>query len=1759
MTEMTDRSSDIDIGGLSPQDKRVLLSRLLKEQADVSASAHPLSYGQRSQWFLYQLAPGSPAYTITYAGRISGDLDVPALERAATALVDRHAILRTTYGVRDGQPVQFIHPQWPVQLARHEVDSGELHEWIRRESNRPFDLQTGPVFRLTLLRRSLRDHVLVFAVHHIAVDFWSIDVILDELRNLYAAEHGADVPPRCPQRYVDYVDQQLQMLSGSAGERLWHYWHSQLAGDLPQLGLPTDRPRPATQTYHGAVHQFTLDSRVAVGIKEVARAAGATPYMAFLAAYAVLLHRYSGQDDLLIGSPFACRDCVEIEGLVGYVTNPVVLRADLHGAPTFSSLLGQVKQLVLGALAHQDYPFALLVERLRPLRDLSHTPLFQVSFAWEQPRRFSDGVSSIPGWAALELETIHVGQGGAAFDLTLQVADADGQFICVLQYNTDLFDDVTIERMAGHFVTLLGGIVADPDRRVCELPLLTETERREQATWNETQICYDAPDCLHDMVAAVVRRSPNAVAVSSEDHEMTYAELDRQATALAHRLQRLGVGPDSIVPVLLNRSVDLIVALLGVLKAGGAFMPLDPAQPVHRIVAILRNAPDAGVCVTHERHRELLPGFTGHRLCLDTPDALAADDSVATVVGVSTGARSTSLAYVVHTSGSTGVPKGALNTHRAIRNVLLWMQASYQLTPDDRVLHQTPITFDAAVGEIFWPLTVGARLVIAKPEGHKDAGYLVSTIVEKSITTAHFVPSMLRAFLAEPAAADCVTLRRVWCGGEVLSFELAQQFLATFDAELRNEYGPAEAAITVTGFHCKRGAPGPTVPIGRPIANIRMHLLDAHLQPVPVGVPAELFIGGVGVGRGYLNRSDVTATRFIANPFGGNPNDLGQLLYRTGDLARYLPDGTIEYLGRVDDQVKIRGVRIEPGEVEVALQKHPGVRENAVVAGNDGRGNNRLVAHIVAASQPAPTTAELRRFLLEQLPAAMVPAVFSVVESLPYMSSGKVDRRALKAADEAVSVTGPEFVAPRTQTEKVLAEIWCAVLDLERVGVHDDFFALGGSSTHSLEVAVRANAANLALRPESVFLFGTIAELAAEYGNAAQDTLDQRTRNTVIESIGLYLPAGVMSTETVLAGCVNKIGIPLERLTGIKSRRVVGRGEFSIDLARNAVTDCLARSNYAPDEIDLVVCCNISRYDGPGHKIMFEPSTAARLREQSGLANALAFDISNACAGMFTGVVVADAFLKTGLIQRAMVVSGEYVSHITETAQREIEGPMDPRLACLTVGDVGAAVILERGPNNRVGFHDIDMATLSRYSTICIAKASNGPHGGAIMTVDSIAATVTAVKRSIPYVAAVMKRHGWRPEHCDHIVMHQTSEASLNDAVCAVNRMFGPATAHPGNIINNLAERGNTASTTHFVALSDQIRKNRIKSGDNVVFGISGSGTTVGAALYTFDDLPTRMRRAPDVQRGRRLSTSRQPVESPAPPQVRIDGVGTAAAAQSAPRHAVDLAVQAATACLEHSGLDPAALDLILYAGVYRDEFICEPAIAALVAGELGVNDDIESPDEPKTFAFDVLNGAVGFLNACRVGTQMIGAGKAEYAMVVAAEIENNSADSGHPLYGISETGSAVILGKSDSTAGFGRFVFHHHPEYGDALETYIQQREGKSWLQVDRDPDLVAHYLDCIPAAVEELLKLEELDSSEIVAVFPPHLSPADRTELAARLNIPVSRFVDLAVESDLFSSCLPYGLEQAWRHRLVGSGDIGLIVSVGSGIEVGCATYHF
>jgi 3-oxoacyl-[acyl-carrier-protein] synthase III len=665
------------------------------------------------------------------------------------------------------------------------------------------------------------------------------------------------------------------------------------------------------------------------------------------------------------------------------------------------------------------------------------------------------------------------------------------------------------------------------------------------------------------------------------------------------------------------------------------------------------------------------------------------------------------------------------------------------------------------------------------------------------------------------------------------------------------------------------------------------------------------------------------------------------------------------------------------------------------------------------------------------------------------------------------------------------------------------------------------------------------------------------TGNTVIESLGMYLPAGVRDTKSIVADCRAEVGVPLEHLTGIQSRRVVGPDEYSIDLARLAIGDCFAKSSYHPADIDLVIACNVSRCDGPDHKFSFEPSTAARLRHQCGLENALAFDVSNACAGMFTGIALADGFLKTGRARTAMVVSGEYASHLIDTAQKEIEGPMDPRMACLTVGDAGAAVILEGSSSKLVGFHDIDLATLGRYSSLCIGKLTDQPHGGATMAVDAIGVTSVTVRHLVPFVDTIMRRNNWRPDHCDHIIIHQTSEASLRDGMTTFNRIYGAQVTHRGNTIHNLRERGNTVSTTHFVALADNIQANRIQSGDTVVFAISGSGQTLGGALYALDDLPDRLRRRSNGHISGRTAAPAGP-KSELATHVHVSSVGIAAQ-RSSPVRSVQKAMEAARSCLESSPLASSQLGLIVHTGVYRDDYIAEPAVAAFIADELGVTAEVTSTKDPKTLAFDLLNGGLGFLDACYAAIQMISAGKTEHVMIVASEVENNSIEGGHQRYGMHETGSAVILSRSGDLKGFGGFVFHHHGQHNDSLSTYTKYVDGETWLEIDRADDLTALYMTYIPPAVDELLAAEQVDRSTIAVVLPPFLPAAERNLLAKRLGIPSERFADAPSNAELFTSSIPYWFDYLENNQLVHTGDVGLIITTGSGIQIGCATYRF
>ncbi|WP_238211649.1 non-ribosomal peptide synthetase [Pseudomonas sp. PAGU 2196] len=1026
--------------------------------------ALPLSFAQQRLWFLAQMEEASAAYHIPLALRLEGRLDSGALERALRRLVERHESLRSHFVEQEGEPQVVLATGSEGFLFGRDLcqglDETAIAALIRQEASQPFVLSRDLPVRGRLLQLAEDHHLLLLTLHHLVADGWSLGVLVRELGELYQAfSCGGDDPlPALPVQYIDYALWQRRWLSGDALRQQADYWVGLLAGAPALLSLPWDHPRPERQQYAGDSVALSLDPRLSIELKAVCRRHGVTPYMLFMAAWAVLLSRLAGQDEVVIGSPVANRRQAEVDGLVGMFVNAMALRVDTSGAPDVATLLARVKAVVLGGQAHQDLPFEQVVELLRPRRSLAHTPLYQATLDWDasperQALQLADlSVSAVSGPACI-----------AKFDLSLSLGERAEGFAGGIVFATALFERATIARYAGYFQQLLWAFV-ESDRAIPGHVGLPDDDERKRLLqgFNDTAVDYDLEQTLHGMIEAQVLRTPDAVAVKAEEGVLSYCQLNEQANRLAHHLIELGVKPDDRVAICVERGLSMVVGLLAILKAGGAYVPVDPDYPAERVRHMLSDSAPVAVLV-HSATRHVPD--SAQVIDLDQPTWNAQPSSNPVVTGLTP----RHLAYVIYTSGSTGLPKGVMNEHAGVVNRLLWMQDAYNLGADDVVLQKTPFSFDVSVWEFLWPLQTGARLVMARPGGHRDPEYLRQVIRSENVTTLHFVPSMLDVFLAHgDASAD--GLKRVLCSGEALPGSLVRRFHAQLPAvELHNLYGPTEAAVDVSAWHCVT-APDNT-PIGKPIANTTLYVLDTQGQPVPQGVAGELFIGGVQVARGYLNRIELTAERFLDDPFSTRP---GARLYRTGDLARHQADGNIEYLGRNDDQVKIHGLRIELGEIQACLTRIEGVKEAVVIAHEQ-----QLLAYYTGESFPVEA---LRSALLGRLPTFMVPALFVHLQALPLNPNGKLDRKALPLPDTD-ALQRRVYQAPEGETETLLAAIWAELLGVERVGRHDNFFELGGHSLAAIRLVDKMTKTGLKVAINDVFQHPSVALLAARLGS----------------------------------------------------------------------------------------------------------------------------------------------------------------------------------------------------------------------------------------------------------------------------------------------------------------------------------------------------------------------------------------------------------------------------------------------------------------------------------------------------------------------------------------------------------------------------------------------------------------------------------------------------------------------------------------------------
>ena len=1057
----------------------------------------PASFAQQRLWFLDQFEPGSPYYNIPTAVRLDGPLDLGAFEATIQEIIRRHESLRTTFARRGGDLVQVVSPE--LRLAVPVVDlsglpaserDAEANRLVREEACRPFDLARGPLLRILLLRLDAQRHIVALTMHHVVSDGWSMGVLVSEIAAIYAAlTQGLPSPlPELPVQYGDYSEwQQERMRSGALRSQL-DYWKRQLAGEIPVLRLPSDRPRPAIYTSRGASLSVTFPRELTDGLTALARQEGGTLFMVLAAGFAALLHRYTSQTDITLGTPVAGRNRAEIEGLIGCFINTLVLRADLSGGPSFRELLRQVRETTLDAYANQDVPFEMLVDALQPERAMSHTPLFQVMLILQNA---PVAARPVPGLSLRQLE-IHTGT--STFDLTLSIAESGAGLEVSAEFNTDLFDEATIASLLAHFQVLLRGAVHSPGLSLSRLPLLTGGEERKLLLeWNDTTRPYRLDQCIHELIEVQAAIRPDAIAVSVPALEtagepaegtallspgiLTYRDLNRNANQLAHYLRKLGVRPEMPVGICLERSLAMIVSVLGVLKAGGAYLPLDPSYPSDRLQHMLSDS-KVEVVLTQRKLLSLLPESAARAVCVEDWTDIggeAGEDS-------SSAATPANLAYIIYTSGSTGQSKGVMVQHRSLVNACLAWEDGYRLDSTHVHLQMAAFSFDVFSGDLVRALSTGGKLVLCPREILLDPARLLEVMHAEKVNTAEFVPAVLRQAVQhlEQTGDSLDFFRLLICGSDAWFADEYRRFrrLCGPDTRLINSFGLTEAAIDSSYFESESVvlSTGQMVPIGRPFANTRLYVLNERLELAPRGVPGELCVAGPNLARGYLSRPDLTAGKFVPDPFAAHP---GERLYRTGDQARFLPDGNLELLGRLDSQVKIRGCRIETGEIESVLGQHAAVRQAVVIPQDGASGLKSLVAYVQPHRDATVAAAELRRFALEKLPEYMVPAGFQFVDSLPLAPNGKVDRNALPPFDWSQIPAEEDYVAPRTPVEEMLAFIWMQVLGARRVGVHDNFFALGGHSLLATQVISRIrDAFQVELPLRHVFEAPTVATLA---------------------------------------------------------------------------------------------------------------------------------------------------------------------------------------------------------------------------------------------------------------------------------------------------------------------------------------------------------------------------------------------------------------------------------------------------------------------------------------------------------------------------------------------------------------------------------------------------------------------------------------------------------------------------------------------------------
>lgn len=1094
---MSDLKENENIQKLSAQEKLALLKSQLLNKTKKEDVSFQMSYGQKALYFLYLNTPESTAYNVAFTVRIKSQLNIPALKKSFQRLLNRDQSLRSNFKIENGKPVQTVSGFKDIYFRSEDhcgKSENDIKVIINSYHKTLFDLEKGDVFKVYLLKVSEENFILLISVHHIACDGWSIGTMLNEIKQLYDAETGYEqisFPP-LQKTYSDYIKFQYDFIQSEKGIEQWQYWKNELQGDLPYLNLTPDKQRPAVQTYNGATEYLFLGKELVEKLKAVSKTKGTTLFVTLLSAYFAFLYKYCGQEEIIVGLPTAGRTNTEFDKVIGYFINPVAIRSYIDSENSFTEILEQIKKKVLYAVSNQDYPFPLIVEKILTKRDPGRSPVFQTFFGMQKVQQ-SDEIQELIvygndnaeiNWGSLKMQPYYLTQQDGQFDLTVEFIEGKNIFSGAFKYNQDIFFKETIVSMKENFITLLNDIVSDPNRSVKTLNLLSDSSKEIILNvWNDTDTLTEKFIPVFQSFMKTAELYSENTACISEDLKISYKELDESSGKLANYLIKKGVKSKDLICICMERSLEMVISIIGILKAGAAYVPVDPSYPQSRIDHMIKDSGSEFI---------LTQRSVSENLITDNAEIIIADESNIEIMNQNSDVSDIKIspddpAYAIYTSGSTGIPKGVLISHRSLANHMHWMINEFGFDSNVCVLQKTPFSFDASVWEFYLPLMTGGKLVMAKPEGHMDTVYMRETIIKNEVTVLQMVPSLLNLILDETGIQECESLKNIFSGGEALTKTLSEKVYSKLKVTLCNLYGPTEATIDSTFYVCKKNETDENIPIGKPISNAKAYILDKDLNPLPVGAAGELYLGGENIALGYINNVSLTEEKFIADKFSDIP---GKKLYKTGDMAKYNPEGNLIFLGRADDQIKFRGYRIELGEIETALNSNVNIDTSVVIVREDKPGIQKLIAYLKLNDNSVLEINDYKNELKKSLPEYMIPSSFVLIDKIPRTPNGKIDKSALPAPED-LQVSESAYIEPVKPVEKILTNIWKEVLGINNISINDNFFELGGDSIISIQIISRANQEGIKISPRQIFQFQTISELSAVAEQKTAEAVDQ--------------------------------------------------------------------------------------------------------------------------------------------------------------------------------------------------------------------------------------------------------------------------------------------------------------------------------------------------------------------------------------------------------------------------------------------------------------------------------------------------------------------------------------------------------------------------------------------------------------------------------------------------------------------------------------------